>query len=720
MKKTRFLRFSACSAVLSPLLFASVTVAADITIADFDGGNFGEWQTTGDAFGSAPATGTLSNQQEVSGFSGSGYASSYHGGDDSTGTLKSPEFKIERKFINFIIGGGGFAGETCINLLVDGQVVRTATGRNTASGGNERMDHQTWDVSEFSGKTASIEIVDQKKGGWGHITVDQIVQSDTAEIIAVNKEFKINKRYLIWPVSATGRDKVQFTFTLEGQQKPFSFSNIAISSTPDFWTFTDLDHFQGGTVTVKGNVPRRLAAAWDMVEISDSYPGMDNLYKEDLRPQFHFTSRRGWLNDPNGLVYHDGKWHLFYQHNPYSHGWDNMHWGHATSTDLFHWTEHPVGLFPDAEGFMFSGSGFVVPKDKTKLPINGKEAIVLAYTAEGNLNYLPDKKVEQGLAITSDGGKTFQKFDGNPVLPYIINQNRDPKVFWHEPSNHWVMALYLDGPDYGIFTSKDLVEWKQTQTYQIPDDTECPDLFPLAVDGDENKILWVNWGAKGRYLLGTFDGEKFHQEGDVQQHYFGAAYAGQSYDNAPNNRRVHFGWLRDGGKGIEGAPFNQQMTLPMDFTLRTENGKPRLHAEPSVEVEGLRAETLDLKDLSFSDGAKDPLADYKGSLFEIQAVIDTKESAGEIGFKIFGEYDAIWNTASQEFSGAHGKVLPIDDKLNVRIFVDKVSLEVFVNGTFISRYIRQHSGKQPIELVSKGGKAKFDSLKIHTLRSVWK
>lgn len=701
-------------------MMAGWSSAGDLAVADFEGGSYGGWKTEGEAFGEAPAAGALKGQMEVSGIEGGGFASSFYGGDNATGSLSSPPFKIEKKYLNFRIGGGGFAGETCLNLLHGGKVVRTASGTHTKPGGSERLEADTWDLTDLVGQTVSLEIVDRRKGGWGHISVDHIVQSDIPEVMDVTAEFPINKRYLIWPVAANGTDKPRFLMTLDGGETPFSFSNIAISEKPDFWTFTDLSDFQGRKLTVKGRIPARLAEAWKMVAPSDTYPGEDRLYQEPLRPQYHFTSRRGWLNDPNGLVHHNGTWHLFYQHNPYNHHWDNMHWGHATSTDLLRWTERPPALFPDAEGYMYSGSGFVVAKGKTRLPIKEDPALVLAYTAEGTRSYVAGRKTEQALAFSNDGGKTFAKFSGNPVLPHIAGENRDPKVFWHEPTQRWVMVLYIDGNDYGIFTSADLVEWKQTQTYQIPGDSECPDLFPLAVESDPENVRWVAWGANGRYLIGGFDGEKFTPQQEVQRHYFGPAYAGQSYDNAPGNRRVHIGWMRDNGAGLEGAPFNLQMTLPIDFTLRGKSGKVRLHAAPSKETESLRTDTRELKDLEFRDGGANPLADCKDGLFEIEAVIDASTTAKEIGFSLFEEYQATWKPDGQIFSGAEGPQPPADGKLNVRIFVDTVSMEVFVNGTYISRYIRQKPGTVPIKLVADGGSMKINFLRIHRLRSVWK
>jgi fructan beta-fructosidase len=697
---------------------ALAAAAPDLLVADFEGDSFGGWKTGGEAFGKAPAKGALDGQMPVSGYLGTGFVNGYHGGDDRTGTLESRPFKIGRKHLNFLIGGGKFPGETTLDLIVDGETVRSATGRFDRPGGSESLEWQSFDVSGFAGKEARIKLTDSRKGTWGHITVDQIVQSDEPKVLVLDREFTVNARYLIWPVTRDTTQRRKFFFTLDGGKEPFLYSDICLSNNPDFWVFTDLTNFQGRKITVKGTIPGVLQEAWSKVKISDTYPGEEELYREPLRPQYHFTSRRGWLNDPNGLVWHDGTWHLFYQHNPYNHGWDNMTWGHATSTDLFHWKEGPAALYPDAEGYMYSGSAVVAPKGSTGLPVKG-EALVLAYTAEGTRSYLPGRKTEQGVAYSEDGGKTFTKHSGNPVLPHVVAENRDPKVFWHPPTKHWVMPLFYDGSDYGIYTSPDLVKWEKTCDYKIPTDGECPDLFELAVDGDPKNTRWVAWGAQGKYMLGTFDGREFRAESGPHHHYFGSAYAGQTYDNAPGNRRVHIGWMRDGGAGLNGAPFNLQMTLPMDFTLRSGSKGIRLHAEPSREVATLRRDTREWKNLTIEPLASDPLAEFEGGQFEIEAVIDALSPASEVGFRIFQDHAAIWKPSDQSFSGAEGPQAPIDGKLHLRIFVDTVSLEVFVNGTYVSRYIRQTPGTKPVRIVAEGGSVHFDSLKIHRIKSAW-
>lgn len=692
----------------------------DLVVADFEAPDFAGWRATGDAFGQAPAGGSIDRQMKVDGFSGKGFANSYHGGDGSTGTLVSPAFKIERRHLNFLIGGGGFPNETCMNLMVEGKVVRTATGPNKVQGGSERLDWKSWDVSEWMGKTVTLEIIDARKEFWGHVNVDEIGQSDTPKVVEIRRNFDVDQRYLIWPVSLDTKLKKRFFMTLEGEKEPFAFNDVCLTDHPDFWVFTDLANFQGRKITVTGSIPGSLLDAWNKVTLSSTYPGEEETYKEPLRPQYHFTSRRGWLNDPNGLVWKDGSWHLFYQHNPYNHGWDNMTWGHAISSDLYHWKELPSALFPDAEGSMFSGSAVVVPKEKAGFPVKGDSALVLAYTAHGPNSHLPGILTTQSIATSDDNGKTFRKFAGNPVIPHVRAENRDPKVLWHEATKRWVLNLYYDGNDYAIYTSPDLVKWEKTCDYRIPGEGECPDMFELPVDGDAKNSRWVVWGANGKYLIGSFDGREFRAESGPHRHYFGSAYAGQSYSNAPGGRRVHIGWMRSLGKEFQGAPFNCQMTVPMDFSLRRIDNNIRLWAEPSAEVTRLRASTKAWKDLTVGPGDADPLADFVSGQFELEAVISADSKASGMGFKVFDQGEAIWKKDAETFTGAEGRQVPVDGKLRVRLFVDTVSMEVFVNGTYVSRYLRQNAGTKPLKIVAEGGSVHFDSLEIHTLNSIWK
>jgi hypothetical protein len=463
-------------------LIASLTGVAhgadDILIADFERDTYAPWTVTGEAFGPGPARGTLPGQMQVDGFGGKQLVNSFFNGDDTTGTLTSPEFRIERKYIAFLIGGGRSEETLALQLLVDGEVVRSATGPNDRPGGSEVLAQESWDVSEFAGKAAVLRIVDDAKGGWGHINVDHIVQTDTKPkgfLKDADREFTASMRYLHIPIK-NGAPKRVVTLLVDGQ--PAVRNDIELADgKPDWWAPMDVSAWHGKQLTLRVDKLHEDSAALRSIEQSDTLKDAANLYREPLRGQFHFSARRGWNNDPNGLVFYNGEYHLFFQHNPYGWAWGNMHWGHAVSKDLVHWEELGDKLLPDGMGPMFSGSAVVDWKNTSGFGQDGKPPMVLFYTAAGNPTL-------QCLAHSTDG-RNFTKYSGNPVLAQITSGNRDPKVIWHEPSKQWVMVLYveLDGVHtIHFFTSPNLKDWEFVS--KTDGFFECPDFFELPVDGD--------------------------------------------------------------------------------------------------------------------------------------------------------------------------------------------------------------------------------------------
>ena len=315
-------------AVIAAFLTVASSLAqqSDLLLADFEGPDYGQWKTTGEAFGPGPAHGTLPGQMQVDGFKGKGLVNSFYKGDGTTGTLTSSEFKIERKFIGFLIGGGKDAEKACMNLLVDGKAVRNATGPNDKPGGSEALASEVWDVSEFAGKMAIIQIVDQGKGGWGHINVDHIVQTDRKPatlLTNAKREFKIEKRYLNIPIRKGAPKRVVTTLS-NGRVEVKNDIELA-NGEPEWWAPMDVSAWRGQTVTLQVNKLPDDSTAVSSIEQSDSIKGGEDLYREPLRGQFHFSPRRGWNNDPNGMVFFNGEYHLFFQHNPYGWDWGNMH-----------------------------------------------------------------------------------------------------------------------------------------------------------------------------------------------------------------------------------------------------------------------------------------------------------------------------------------------------------------------------------------------------------
>ena len=267
------------------------------------------------------------------------------------------------------------------------------------------------------------------------------------ESMTHKKEVTINRRYLRIPIR-TGAPKILVRMELDGVQvREFDAEIDPVAS--DFTAAADVGAFAGRTVSVsvepkpkepdqgipEGPSAARLSILLEAIEQSDEFPDNGELYQERLRPQFHFTSKIGWNNDPNGLMYYDGEYHLFYQHNPFGWNHGNMHWGHAVSRDLVHWVELDEALFPDELGTMFSGSGVVDHADTAGLQQGDEETLVCIYTAAGGTSpWSEDKKFTQCIAYSVDRGKSWLKHPGNPVLGHIVGGNRDPKVIWHEPT----------------------------------------------------------------------------------------------------------------------------------------------------------------------------------------------------------------------------------------------------------------------------------------------
>ena len=446
-------------------------------IADFEGENYTPWTVTGEAFGSGPAHGPLAGQMNVEGFKGKGLVNSFNKGDDSTGSLTSPEFRAERKFISFLIGGGRNAEKLALQLLVDGKVVRSSTGPNEQAGGSEALQQDAWDVAEFSGKSAILRIIDEAKGGWGHINVDHIAQTDTKPKGVLHnseRKFTAAARYLHIPIK-NGASKRVLTLLVEGKDIVRNDVEIA-DGKADWWAPMDVSAWKGKPLTLRVDKLHEDSTGLSSIEQSDSLKEADDLYRESLRGQFHFSPKRGWNNDPNGMVFYNCEYHLFFQHNPYGWGWGNMHWGHAVSKDMVHWEELGDKLLPDTMGPMFSGSAVVDWNNTSGFGKDGKPPLVLIYTAAGN-------PTVQGIAYSTDG-RSFTKYSGNPVLQQITGGNRDPKVFWYEETQKWVMVLFVElqgKHTIHFFTSPNLREWTLASITEGIAGTaflfECPDFF---------------------------------------------------------------------------------------------------------------------------------------------------------------------------------------------------------------------------------------------------
>ncbi len=728
------------SFVCASLWLDPARAADDLVVADFEGADYGDWKAAGAAFGGGPVKGNLGGQMKVSGYEGKGLVNSFLGGDRPTGTLTSPAFTIERDFIKFLVGGGGYPGKTCVNLLVDGRVVHSAAGLNTEPGGHEALDWETWDVKKLKGQKAVIQIVDDASGGWGHINVDQIVQSDTAAKkrpplarraqaappLENARELKVAGKYLLFPVSNKGK-RGRLTIHV-GEQL---VHNLDCDFAPDkdsidWWGWLDLSEYVGKTARMAVQAAPEIAG---MIECGDQLRHLQPLYSEALRPQFHMSQMRGWNNDPNGMFYHDGRYHFFWQSNPGGTPWQNMYWGYATSTDMVHWTEHAHAIRPFggdvanrhpsmADKNCFSGSGNVDVDNTAGWQKGSEKTLVLAFTDTG---------CGESLAYSTDGGKSWTYYEGNPVIKH---NGRDPKLIWYEPGKHWVIAVYDErnpiGRNIAIYTSKDLKTWEYASS--LPGYFECAEIFELPVDppssdsgvtsNDPAKKKWVIFAADARYAIGQFDGKTFtpEHEGKRQVHW-GPYYASQCFSGAPGGRVVQVGWARI---DMPGMPFNQTFSVPTELTLRTTVDGIRMFATPIKELETLRkpgAKSVANKELTAEAPAVE--FDVEDQLFDI--VVSVKKGTAAQAVLRFGGSAATYDFGAEKLDDMPLKMK--DGRVTFRVLVDRPMYELIGGaGACFKTSGRGDRGKPlgKIALTAERGTLTLESFTAHEMKSAWK
>lgn len=351
----------------------------------------------------------------------------------------------------------------------------------------------------------------------------------------------------------------------------------------DYYARIPVKQFTDKTLTLKGDMPEEFFRSIRQEGTSIRQEGAGirqegaGSHRNFRRPAIHFTAETGWINDPNGLVYKDGVYHLYFQYNPFDIQWENMSWGHAVSRDLLHWEQRDTVLFPDENGTMFSGSGIVNERGMLGL---SKDALLFFYTAAGGTNaWSQGKTFSQRVAYSLDGGDTLTKTERG-ALAAVCKENRDPKVFWHEESQAYIMVLWLEACDFGIFRSVNLEEWEMSDRLTLEGAWECPDLIRLR-DADGN-AHWMFWSADGYYFWGSFDGYHFTTDGVRHEAYMNKVpYAAQTYAGV-KERIISIPWLRlpNCGRSYTGA-----MGLPREFSVTERDGEKLLVQRPVREYE---------------------------------------------------------------------------------------------------------------------------------------
>ena len=423
---------------------------------------------------------------------------------------------------------------------------------------------------------------------------------------------------------------------------------------------------------------------WKNIKNAESF---DTKNREQYRPLYHHTPAYGWMNDPNGMFFKDGVWHLYFQHNPYGSQWENMTWGHSTSTDLIHWTFQGDPVQPDAWGSIFSGSSVV---DKNNTAGFGENAIVALYTAAG-------ENQTQSMAYSTDNGKTFTKYDGNPIITSNVPDFRDPHMFWNEDIKKWNMILAA-GQQMNIYSSDNLKDWKFESSFGAEYGShggvwECPDLMKMKVRGtDKEKWMLVcninpggpSGGSATQYFVGDFDGHKFTCESKPEvtkwMDYGKDHYATVTFDNAPNGRHVALAWMSNWqyANQVPTLQYRSANSIPRDLGLFEYKGNTYCSVTPSEEITAARSKKPS-KSLS---EACEMVVNLKGD-----ATITLSNSKGE---KVVMTYKAKDETFSMDrtlsgktdFSSDFAAITtaPVYGKMNkLRIFIDKSSIEVFDN-----------------------------------------
>ncbi|WP_302973455.1 DUF4980 domain-containing protein [Phocaeicola coprocola] len=475
----------------------------------------------------------------------------------------------------------------------------------------------------------------------------------------------------------------------------------------DYYVPYDISAYAGQDISIDIQGMPSSSLCWKEIKLSDTF---DSSNRETYRPVYHHTPVYGWMNDPNGMFYKDGVYHLYFQYNPYGSMWGNMTWGHSTSTDLTHWTYEGTAIVPDAWGAIFSGS-CVVDKDNTAG--FGKGAVVAFYTSAKSTPWGDIQS--QSMAYSLDNGKTFIKYEYNPILTSTERDFRDPKVFWYAPGKHWVMMLAV-GQEMQIYSSGNLKEWKKESSFGAMQGAhggvwECPDLVEVAVEGSKEKkwVLICNLnpggpfgGSAAQYFVGSFDGKKFVNESPTQTKWLDWGkdnYATVTWSNAPAGRCIALGWMSNWqyANNVPTTQYRSANTLARDLTLYRVGGELYLKSKPSPEIKKARAEEKKIPTFEVKGNYEvaSLLADNKGA-YEIEMTIENKGTSkidfslmNEKGEKVAMYYDVVRKqfVMDRSASGIVGfsrdfpavTVAPVrnTDQIHLRLFIDRSSVEAF-------------------------------------------
>ena len=562
---------------------------------------------------------------------------------------------------------------------------------------------------------------------------------------------------IILPVQEAFEDDSKINVIVDGKIEDTIYVRLARTKT-DYTVPYDISKYKGKNivldiVTSQGRNSVRDAqddVCWDVITLADTFDTTDREHK--YRPAYHHTPLYGWMNDPNGMFYKDGVWHLYYQKNPYGSKWQNMTWGHSTSTDLITWEAQPDAIKPDGLGAIFSGSSVV---DHNNTAGYGEDAIIALFTSAGTSQM-------QSFAHSNDDGQTFEVYPGNPIIT-LNTEARDPNMFWNEETGEWnlILAHALE-KEMLIFTSPDLKTWTLQSAFgkglgAQEGVWECPDLFELVIPGTD-KTKWVLicninpggpfGGSAVQYFIGDFDGKTFvsdtNPDGTVPTKWLDYGkdnYALVSWSNAPDNRRTAIGWMSNWQYAVDvpTMQFRSANTLPREMELFTSpDGELLVASVPSPELLKLRDKVVD-KASNKNIGSEDlryklpeaGICEIDLTFMATDADVVSFTLSNSVGEKVVMRYDAKNRTMSfdrkqsgiTDFSQKFPAVtvsptFEKDGKINLRIFIDRSSIELFGNnGQFVmTNLVFPTEPYSTLNIQSKNGNAKLEDLKVYSIK----
>lgn len=653
----------------------------------------------------------------------------------------SPTSSAEPLFKN-----SGFESGTLENWQSEGDAFSTqpTKGDNPAARGRESSFHdgEFW-IGGFEART-------QQHGSPGDIRGDQFTGTLTS------REFTIEKPYICFLIGGGNQpDRLGVKLKCDGKEvllatghdsesmarcnadvrqfvgKPAQL--IVFDSATGQWGHLNVDAFQASDQPLPD--PAQQFAFHSNLR-AEAYEAVK--YDQPLRPQFHFTSKRNWINDPNGMVFDGKQYHLFFQHNPVDTEWGNMTWGHAVSTDMVCWRQLKHALMPyrvaGQSGTIFSGTAVVDHNNSLGVQQGDTPTLCAFFT------FACQPRFYQAMAYSTDRGESWTYW--NEGRPVVENQGfdhgeRDPKVFWHEETQRWVMILWVQSNPGRVrfFTSKNLTDWTFASDLMRDWAFECMDLVFLPLGGDSAHTKAVLYDASFDYEVGRFDGKQFHTEsGPFQLAGGGNFYAAQTFYNQPEGRSIQIGWMRGGPNpaAAYGLPYNGQMSFPCELTLHPHNSGARLNVWPIEEINRLAVETLGLDNRQLAAGTN-LLEGVTGlDLVDLQIEFEPGD-AEELRFELAGARlrylcgERTLRVTAADDDGrpreitAIAEVAPRNGLVALRILVDRLSVETYVNDgeQFHACYRPPGAKDSEARIVAEGGDVMVRSVLLRKLRSAW-